>query len=310
MKQALTILFLLISVLLYADAEWYPELAKMYDCDAVVDASLHTENEEYFIIRINSVLRDPSQELRAGDLIKVRNTHSGACGFFFQIQYYPHARYYLEKVEGKWQMLQNADVGITIIRNDSAYCYFGTESYHMPNKEFNRYLVEFFACYEKYPDAWAWYPTVSDAALIKKSQYNPIIRDFEEAYRSIHELHHYWGDVLTVDSAGRGYLTSPQLTVPPKFKGRMQSTELLRYIQNNLSMQLNDKEKEQVVMVRLLIDAQGQMQAFTILQSPNARMEKAARNLVKKMDVWSPPVHFDKPVACTVTLPIYFNSRS
>ena len=103
----------------------------MYDCDAVVDASLQTESEEYFIIRINSVLRDPSQELRAGDLIKVRNTHSGACGFYFQIQYYQHARYYIEKVEGKWYYIDGSfnpietDILKKVSRNDPCPCGSG-----------------------------------------------------------------------------------------------------------------------------------------------------------------------------------------
>ena len=303
-----SLLILLASNTSFADSMWYPGIVKIYDSDLVVDANYVRQNEDFFWIKINDVLRGEKYALRRGDVLRIVNTTSGSCGFSFSITDYTQGRFYLKKAgKTQFKLINNSSTGIDYISNDSTNFYFSHSTFKLKTSEFNRYIKEFQTCYDKYPESMMFSTIVSDSVIALKAKQNPLIAYFESSYRQVQDIEHFQRRILSKDDNGVEYNRANQLDAPPLFNNGKSTTEMFSYISAKIKIPIVDEGIQHVVFIRILVLANGTIGKIKVAYSGYPELNDEALEIIKNMPKWKAAHENGVTKDCLLTIPIYFN---
>lgn len=107
---------------------------------------------------------------------------------------------------------------------------------------------------------------------------------------------------------------------PKKYKGKVYDyvevmpeypngiTALMNFLRSNVRYPAESvKNKEEgMVMIKFIIEKDGTPTNFTITRSLSPTLDKAALEVVQKMEKWTPAKNKNKPVRVYMTVPIMF----
>jgi protein TonB len=145
-------------------------------------------------------------------------------------------------------------------------------------------------------------------------QNTPVMSDFDQATPGEADVA---GQTGTVQSAGTGNSagTEPQAPTPPakeetiqrepEFPGGMQAW--VTFLNRNLRVpeELEAGEKK-TVLIRFLVDIDGSVNGFEVVQSGGRAYDQEVIRVLKKMPKWKPAIQNNLPVVRNFTQPVTF----
>ena len=147
-------------------------------------------------------------------------------------------------------------------------------------------------------------PTASPAAVQNASQTpQPLQSEIEKVFPKPSE-------VQTKDSSTTASETSETplevAEIMPEFPGGTEA--LLSFIKNNLEypQKAIDEQTEGRVIIRFVINSNGEISDPTILKGINKNLDQAAIDVINKLPRWKPGQQDGQPVSVRFTLPIVF----
>ena len=105
------------------------------------------------------------------------------------------------------------------------------------------------------------------------------------------------------DTLGKTY---DAVEVMPEFPGGTEA--LLSFIKNNLEypQKAIDEQTEGRVIIRFVVNSNGEISDPTILKGINKNLDQAAIDVINKLPRWKPGQQDGQPVSVRFTLPIVF----
>jgi hypothetical protein len=290
---------------------YYPELTNLFESDLVVDASYSkADGPDFFLIRINAVLKGEQYGLAKGDYLRLRQLKHGGCGE--PVYHYNHKRnrYYLKKYNVGWRIHHGTKQSIQQVHQFAGLRAEGDYD-NEGNPLMNVLIKQFLECYTWNPEERRYDVKVSEYLLGEIAKENSMVAAFEKAMRINLD-----GTIVEPVEANKPAADKALssivdcMLVDQQPKAPYEHDEMKVFLTKNENP-LAIHGVEGRVYVKLYIGKQGSVLDAIVVRGINPVLDSIAVQKTRTMKDWVPALNnAGKPVACTLVLPFRFTNDS